>query len=213
MHSWADVIKALRGIALRRRLTVNGAPVAPLTPAEEAERPRFRGDCEPCETCQADRDLLQRQLTSTGTAADWIAAQAALRDDPPEHPGPCPTPRACGHDDAEMVRRSRPCLFVACSLNPYLDVTEAGKLKWNFPQREPWEMPATESCALDVADEGEHTLEDVGARIGLVRERANQILKSTYQGLKPTMRALGIDPETIGADFGSAEFACSATMA
>lgn len=206
------VIKALRGIALRRRLTVNGAPVAPLTPAEESERPRFRGDCETCETCQADRDLLQRQFVATGTTMDFVAAKTALRDDPAEHAGPCRIERECGHDDAEMLRRSRPCIFVACSLNPYLDVTAAGKLKWNFPKREPWEMPPGESCALDVAEEGEHTLEEVGAKVGLVRERANQILKSTYGGLQPVMRALGIEPRSLGADFGSAEFACSATM-
>lgn len=35
----------------------------------------------------------------------------------------------------------------------------------------------TDTCALDVADRGEHTLEEVGEVLGVVRERVRQIVE------------------------------------
>jgi hypothetical protein len=43
----------------------------------------------------------------------------------------------------------------------------------NFPDLDVWEM--NESCALDVADRGGTTLEDVGAIMNLTRERIRQV--------------------------------------
>ena len=43
----------------------------------------------------------------------------------------------------------------------------------NFPDLEVWEM--NDSCALDVADRGGTTLEDVGAIMNLTRERIRQV--------------------------------------
>lgn len=55
----------------------------------------------------------------------------------------------------------------------YLDVgEESGTVKLNF-EGELWDMP--ETCALDVADRGGVTLEDVGRILGLTRERIRQI--------------------------------------
>jgi DNA-directed RNA polymerase sigma subunit (sigma70/sigma32) len=55
----------------------------------------------------------------------------------------------------------------------YLDVTESGSIKFNFPGLEPEDM--IESCALDIADRGGTTLENVGEMTGLTRERIRQI--------------------------------------
>jgi hypothetical protein len=58
----------------------------------------------------------------------------------------------------------------------YLDVNRAGNIKFNRPDIEPDEldrMPGT--CALDIADDGLHRLEDVGALMNLTRERVRQI--------------------------------------
>src|SRR5580765_7260786 len=55
----------------------------------------------------------------------------------------------------------RPCPFVSCKHHLYLDVSaRTGAIKLNFPDLEVWEM--TETCALDVADRGGTTLEEVG---------------------------------------------------
>jgi hypothetical protein len=68
----------------------------------------------------------------------------------------------------------RPCPFVSCKHHLYLDVSaRTGAIKVNFPDLEVWEM--TESCAIDVADRGGTTLEEVGAIMNLTRERVRQV--------------------------------------
>lgn len=75
---------------------------------------------------------------------------------------------------SECVEGMRPCPFVSCKHHLYLDVSaRTGAIKLNFPDLEVWEM--NESCALDVADRGGTTLEDVGAIMNLTRERIRQV--------------------------------------
>jgi hypothetical protein len=74
----------------------------------------------------------------------------------------------------DCVEAMRPCPFVSCQHHLYLDVSaRTGAIKLNFPDLEVWEM--TESCALDVADRGGTTLEEVGAIMNLTRERIRQV--------------------------------------
>ncbi len=75
---------------------------------------------------------------------------------------------------ADCVNSPRPCLFVSCKHHLYLDVNpETGSIKLNFPDKEIWELEST--CALDVADKGGITLEEVGAIMNLTRERIRQV--------------------------------------
>jgi hypothetical protein len=75
---------------------------------------------------------------------------------------------------AECLEGERPCPFVSCKHHLFLDVsTKTGAIKLNFPDLEVWEM--TETCALDVADRGGTTLEEVGAIMNLTRERIRQV--------------------------------------
>ncbi len=68
----------------------------------------------------------------------------------------------------------RPCPFVSCKHNLYLDVDpDNGNIKFNFPDLAPEEVK--HSCALDAADNGGLTLEDVGAVMNVTRERVRQI--------------------------------------
>jgi len=75
---------------------------------------------------------------------------------------------------ADCVSGPRPCLFVSCKHNLYLDVNpETGSIKLNFPDKEIWELQYT--CALDVAEKGGITLEEVGEIMNLTRERIRQV--------------------------------------
>lgn len=75
---------------------------------------------------------------------------------------------------AECAGGPRPCPFVSCKHHLYIDVSaRTGAIKLNFPDLEVWEMG--ESCALDIADRGGTTLEDVGAIMNLTRERIRQV--------------------------------------
>jgi hypothetical protein len=75
---------------------------------------------------------------------------------------------------AECADAPRPCPYVSCKHHLFIDVSpRTGAIKLNFPDLEVWDM--AESCALDVADRGGTTLEDVGAIMNLTRERIRQV--------------------------------------
>jgi len=74
----------------------------------------------------------------------------------------------------ECAEGPRPCPYVSCKHHLFIDVSpRTGAIKLNFPDLEVWELG--ESCALDVADRGGTTLEDVGAIMNLTRERIRQV--------------------------------------
>jgi hypothetical protein len=75
---------------------------------------------------------------------------------------------------AECADMERPCPFVSCKYHLYIDVHPVrGSIKLNFTDVEVWEM--TETCALDIADRGGITLEEVGEIMNLTRERVRQV--------------------------------------
>jgi len=81
-----------------------------------------------------------------------------------------PRPTSRGECREEL----RPCPWVACKHHLYLDINpETGSIKINFPDLEPWELKHT--CALDVAERGGITLEEVGEIMNLTRERIRQV--------------------------------------
>lgn len=131
-------------------------------------RPRIRGDCSPCEGCQAFTDS---QARATGEKL------------------------SCGHVDALAIRRSRPCVFVGCTKHLYLEVTEAGGLKINFPGVDPLDL--VETCSVDRGERGAITLEEVGALTNLTRERVRQIeVKGLHKGRAKAVES-GIDQESL----------------
>jgi hypothetical protein len=93
---------------------------------------------------------------------------------------------------ADCASVPRPCPFVSCRYNLYLDVdARNGSIKLNFPDLEPDEM--TNSCALDVADRGQQRLEDVSPVMNVTRERVRQIEEQATKKLRrlPVVRELG----------------------
>lgn len=78
---------------------------------------------------------------------------------------------------------SRPCPYVACRYHLYLDVDEnSGSIRINYPDKQVWEIE--HSCALDVADGPELTLEEVGQIMAVTRERVRQIESVAQSHLK-----------------------------
>lgn len=85
----------------------------------------------------------------------------------------------------------RPCPYVSCKHHLYLDVNpETGSIKLNFPDLDVWEMQ--ETCALDVADRGGITLEEVGEILNLTRERIRQVEVKGLEKLRETASKLGL---------------------
>jgi hypothetical protein len=85
----------------------------------------------------------------------------------------------------------RPCPYVSCKHHLFLDVSaRTGAIKLNFPDLEVWDM--NETCALDVADRGGTTLEDVGAIMNLTRERIRQVEVKALAKLQALRDMMGL---------------------
>jgi hypothetical protein len=109
---------------------------------------------------------------------------------------PRPTSRA------ECREEMRPCPWVACKHHLYLDINpETGSIKINFPDLEPWDLQHT--CALDVAERGGITLEEVGEIMNLTRERIRQV---EVRGLLK-LKMGSPSPDELGADLLAAKIA------
>jgi hypothetical protein len=90
---------------------------------------------------------------------------------------------------AECRDAPRPCPWVACKHHLYLDINpRTGSIKLNFPELEPWELAHT--CALDVAENGALTLEEIGVITNLTRERVRQVEVRGLLTLRARSRAL-----------------------
>lgn len=63
----------------------------------------------------------------------------------------------------------RPCPWLSCSMHLAIDVTPRGGLVARDIST------LAETCALDVADQGGHTLEEVSELLGVTRQRVQQI--------------------------------------
>lgn len=95
---------------------------------------------------------------------------------------------------ADCAQGPRPCLYVSCKHHLYLDVNpRTGSVKLNFPDKEIWELE--ETCALDVADRGGITLEEVGVIMNLTRERIRQVESRGLHKLRAVAEEYGIDDE------------------
>ena len=70
---------------------------------------------------------------------------------------------------------ARPCPFVGCLYNTFLDVRESGSITKNFGDIGPEEVPPEHSCVLDLAKRGPHTLNEVGTVLCVSRERVRQL--------------------------------------
>lgn len=73
----------------------------------------------------------------------------------------------------DCVGGERPCPWVGCKWHLAIDVSRNGSIKHNWPDVEPGEW--LNSCALDAADHGGLTVEQVAELMNVTRERVRQV--------------------------------------
>lgn len=88
-------------------------------------------------------------------------------------------------DRADCRGGHRPCPLVSCAHNNYVSRTPGGAAKLTFPHLEPWEVPKSLSCSLDIADKGA-TVKTVGKALNLTEERIRQIQVGAFKKLRST---------------------------
>ncbi len=137
----------------------------------EEDRETATADGEPPEVSRKVRRRRRRTRPRSKTIAMKRLTREELRVGALLYP-PVDVPRPETRE--ECRGEQRPCPWVACKYHLYLDVNpETGSIKLNFPDLEPWDLP--ETCALDVAERGGITLEEVGEIMNLTRERIRQV--------------------------------------
>ena len=96
---------------------------------------------------------------------------------------------------ADCADIPRPCPFVGCRHNLYLDVTAAGSIQFNF-SGEPEDM--TWSCALDEAERGPQILTQISEKMHLTRERVRQIEEKAFQRMTYGVAVSAMDEQQTG---------------
>lgn len=91
---------------------------------------------------------------------------------------------------ADCIDDIRPCPYVTCRFNLFLDVTPNGSIQLNYPGQEVWEVDDC-LCALDHAA-GKMNLGEIGRCFNLTRERIRQIEFIAKQKLRDRMDGTGI---------------------
>lgn len=120
----------------------------------------------------APRVRTKRSRPRSKTIALKRLTRAELRRGALEHPPVEGVERPLTRSECRDA--PRPCPWVACKHHLYLDINpRTGSIKLNFPDLEPWELEHT--CALDVAENGALTLEEIGLITNLTRERVRQV--------------------------------------
>lgn len=123
------------------------------------------------------RVTLRMAKLTPGEVADELAIGALLY--PESATNQAQRPRTRG----DCIDGPRPCPWASCRHHLALDINPSmGAIKVNHPDRELWELE--HSCSLDVADAGDHVLEEVGELLGgVTRERARQIERAARRKL------------------------------
>ncbi|MFO0610206.1 MAG: hypothetical protein U0324_44005 [Polyangiales bacterium] len=92
------------------------------------------------------------------------------------------------------INGERPCPWVSCKHHLYLDVNErTGAVTLNRPGVEVWDLE--ETCALDVAERGEATHDEIASLLGITRGGAWMLERTALRKLdRPSVaRLLDVD--------------------
>lgn len=151
-------------------------------PAEDRVRPRTRADCSPpAETVDCP---LPACTAPAGSSCVQVDPDTGKRLSGPPHPERINAARA----------HLRPCPWI-CKWHLGLDVDpKTGTITLNSHDLDITELES--SCALDIADRGGATLDQVGTAMNLTRERMRQMEGSALRNLALVARKL-LEPEEL----------------
>jgi hypothetical protein len=158
--------------------------------AESEDSPRWSRASARRQGIPPKKTIAVRRITQLELKQGRDELQALGADEPYDRP----------KTRGDCARVPRPCPYVACKHSLYLDVSETGSIILNFPHLEPGQMPANQSCSLDLADRGAMTLEDIAVVTNLTRERIRQVeMKALTRRARPAAVAMGLGPDDAAA--------------
>lgn len=85
---------------------------------------------------------------------------------------------------AECTSVPRPCPFVSCRWNTYLDLLDDGSLVINWGRCEPGAMDAWGSCVLDIADDGGISDELMARVLGITPKDVSALCEGALRKLR-----------------------------
>lgn len=173
----ADLTKRKPSRYMRRKLDLERR--AEIEAARPKRKRRMRGpspaaDADPAPENMGPVEPVGRSTTialKTMLREARIARRTRQIDGPMLGPNEEPLERP--RTRADCVGACRPCPWVSCKWNLFLDVNTTGGLQLNFPGLEVEQVP--HNCALDLADIGGLTLDQIGQAMNVTRERIRQI--------------------------------------
>ena len=133
-----------------------------------------------------------------------VPGLAAIFADSLQYPEEYDRPQVRADCQAGGPLHYRPCPWVGCKYNLFLDVgklrSERYSLTLNHPELEPGDIPPQYSCTLDIADSGEdkgHILDTVAEALNISRERARQIEEEVLISVKQLLRGRGLTAQSL----------------
>ena len=193
MHGWVG-----RRAFQRDRHDLCVAPTEDLPPDEEETAEKAVEEDDEREPVRRGRrrrippkkTLALRRITQVELTAGRIELAVLGADEPYERP----------KKRGDCAQGPRPCPYVSCKHNLYLDVSNTGSITFNFPHLEPEQMSPDRSCALDLADRNGMTLEEIAAVTNLTRERIRQIeVRALSRRARAAALEMGLSAEDAAA--------------
>lgn len=99
---------------------------------------------------------------------------------------------------ADCAGVPRPCPFVACRYNMFLDVRTDGRLVRLRGNKGPLSVDPATSCALDIAERGPRQVTEIAELLGVTKARISQLVDHATLRLRVLHEHDDIEP----ADFG-----------
>jgi len=97
----------------------------------------------------------------------------------------------------DCCNEMRPCPWVSCRHNLFLEVKENGTLMFPHGDNPDALLHMDATCTLDLASEGPRSLDDVAVRFNITRERVRQVEEAALVRFREACEVTDLRPGTI----------------